>query len=100
MKRKINLLLAAILVAISLSPSKSVLAKVESENTILRAPVKESIPYIVSFYQPNSEIVRDTIYRRVYSSGHYYQGSLKLKTLKNVGDKYYLTYSGVLFLAD
>lgn len=49
MKRKINLLLAAILVATSLSPSKSVLAKVESENTILRAPVREYIPYIESF---------------------------------------------------
>lgn len=100
MKRKINLLLAAILVATSLNPSKSVLAKVESENTILRAPVREYIPYIESFYQSNSIAVKGTIYRRVYRSGHYYQGSLKLKSLKNTGNKYFLTYSGILFLAD
>ena len=76
------------------------LAKVESENTILRAPVREYIPYTESISQPNYKPIKGTIYRRVYRYGHYYQGSLELKLQKNVGANYYLVYSGILFLAD
>lgn len=86
-----------------MSPITATFAESLREKEIVEpmAPVKQFV-----YYKEEIEYYSDTfpvsIHRRVYDSGHYYQGYITFKSLyKSKTENYIIvTYDGTLYLAD